>query len=30
VADVSARESVSCILVDDEFEDILSSLAPQT
>jgi fatty-acyl-CoA synthase len=30
LADVSARESVSCILVDDEFEDILSSLPPQT
>ena len=29
LADVSARENVSCILVDDEFEDILTTLPPQ-
>ena len=30
LADVSARENVSCILVDDEFEDILATLPPGT
>jgi fatty-acyl-CoA synthase len=30
LADVSARESVGCILVDDEFEDILNALPPKT
>jgi fatty-acyl-CoA synthase len=30
LADVSARENVSCILVDDEFEDILATLPPDT
>src|SRR5271154_4209929 len=30
LADVSAREHVSCILVDDEFEDILNTLPPET
>ncbi len=30
LADVSARENVSCILVDDEFEDILTTLPPET
>ena len=30
LADVSARENVSCILVDDEFEDILTTLPPGT
>jgi fatty-acyl-CoA synthase len=30
LADVSAREAVSCIVVDDEFEDILNALPPET
>ncbi|WP_343709803.1 acyl-CoA synthetase [Mycobacterium sp.] len=30
LADVSARENVGCILVDDEFEDILATLPPKT
>jgi fatty-acyl-CoA synthase len=30
LADVSARENVSCILVDDEFEDTLTTLPPET
>jgi fatty-acyl-CoA synthase len=30
LADVSARESVSCILADDEFEDLLTTLPPET
>ena len=30
LADVSARESVSCILVDDEFQDLLTTLPAQT
>ena len=30
LADVSARENVSAILVDDEFEDLLDTLAPDT
>jgi len=30
LADVSARENVSCILVDDEFEDLLTTLPPKT
>ncbi|WP_428340417.1 acyl-CoA synthetase [Mycobacterium sp.] len=30
LADVSARENVSCILVDDEFEDLLATLPPET
>jgi fatty-acyl-CoA synthase len=30
LADVCAREHVSCILVDDEFEDILKTLPPET
>ena len=30
LADVSARENVSCILVDDEFEDLLTALPPET
>jgi acyl-CoA synthetase (AMP-forming)/AMP-acid ligase II len=29
LADVSARESVRCILVDDEFEDLLTTLPPE-
>ncbi len=30
LADVSARENVSCILVDDEFDDIMTTLPPET
>jgi acyl-CoA synthetase (AMP-forming)/AMP-acid ligase II len=30
LADVCAREHVSCILVDDEFEDIVNTLPPET
>jgi fatty-acyl-CoA synthase len=30
LADVSARENVSCVLADDEFEDLFTTLPPET